>query len=76
MIKDGLHLAGIGLILGTVLSVVVTRIMSGLLFGVRGVDPLIHAVTFVSLGMVVLLACLIPSIRATRLDLVIALRCE
>jgi hypothetical protein len=52
MIKDGLHLAGIGLILGTVLSVVVTRMMSGLLFGVHGVDPLIYAVTFVSLGMV------------------------
>jgi putative ABC transport system permease protein len=76
VLTSGMVLAGAGLILGFAGSLLVTRLMSNLLFGVSARDPITLAATAALLGCVALLACLIPARRATKVDPVVALRYE
>lgn len=65
-----------GLVIGTIGSLMVTRLLSTILFGVAPTDPSIFVVVSVILGSVVLLASYIPARRATRVDPMVALRYE
>src|SRR5438132_10272982 len=76
VLRQGLGLAIAGAAVGLVGAVVVSHLMTGLLYGVRPADPLTFAsVVFLFLG-VALLACYIPARRAIRVDPMVALRCE
>ena len=65
-----------GVIAGLALATVLTPLLSGMLFGVRPSDPLTYVFIAFVLGTVGLLACYVPARRATRVDPMIALRCE
>jgi putative ABC transport system permease protein len=76
ILRQGMMLAGIGLILGLAVVFVLARFLTSMLYGVSPSDP----VTFVGisflLAMVALLACYLPARRAARIDPMIAIREE
>jgi putative ABC transport system permease protein len=69
-------LALIGVAIGSAGAVALTRLMSGLLFGVSATDPMTFGVIALLLSAVALLACYIPARRAAKVDPMIALRWE
>lgn len=71
--RPGLTLTSLGVAVGLAISLVVTRLMSSLLFGVSAMDPITFVAVPVLLGTVALAACLIPARRATRVPPVQAL---
>lgn len=66
----------VGLIAGLALAAALTPLLSGMLFGVRPTDPLTYLFIALVLGAVGVAACYIPVRRATKVDPMIALRCE
>jgi predicted permease len=76
VLRQGMRLAAIGLAGGLVAAWGLTRLMAGLLYGVRPADPATLGAVALLLGGIALLACYIPARRATAVDPVVALRCE
>jgi len=76
VIKQGLGLTAIGLGLGLLSSIWLTRLISGLLFGIQPTDILTFAGISGLLAIVALLACAVPALRASKVDPMIALRFE
>jgi putative ABC transport system permease protein len=73
-IKQGLKLVGLGLIIGLGAAFVLTRVMATLLFGISATDPLTFLTISFVLFLVAMLASYIPSVRAMRVDPMVALR--
>ena len=73
---QGAKMTGIGILVGLILSIAVTRLLATLLFGVSATDPLTLAAVAVLLAAVSLAATYIPARRASRLDPTTALRYE
>lgn len=76
IVGQGVRLALLGLCIGVVAAVVVTRWMSSVLFDVKPTDPLTFAAVTVVLGTVAFLASYLPARRAMRVDPMVALRYE
>ena len=73
---EGMLVVVIGLTIGLLGSLAVTRFVSSLLFGVSATDPLTFASAAGLLALVALAACHIPARRAMRVDPLVALRFE
>ena len=76
VLRQGLALSAVGLLLGLAGSWVSARALTSLLFGVTPGDLTTFAVAATLLITTAMIACLIPSHRATRVDPVVALRAE
>jgi predicted permease len=74
--QQGMTLALVGIIVGFVGALGLTRMMSSLLFGVKPTDPFTFASVLALLFVVALSACLFPAGRAMRIDPMVALRTE
>jgi putative ABC transport system permease protein len=76
VMRQGIALTLLGLALGLVAALGVTQVVRSLLTGIAPADPKIYLYVVLLLVGVALVACYLPARRATRLDPVIALRCE
>ena len=76
MLKQGLLLTSLGLALGWLAAVWLTRGIQTLLYGVGTTDPLTFGAVALLLAGVALLACYIPARRAAKVDPMVALRYE
>jgi putative ABC transport system permease protein len=76
IVSRGTGLAGIGLSVGLIVSVIMAPLMSRVLYGVGPLDPGVFIAVPVILMAVVLLASYIPAWRAARVNPIVALRRE
>jgi putative ABC transport system permease protein len=76
VLREAMLLAGIGIALGIVISVAVTRLLGALLFEVSATDVTTFTITALLLAGVALLASWIPARRAATVDPLVALRNE
>ncbi len=73
---QGIRLAAVGLAIGAVGALALSRSMSALLFGVKPDDPTAFGGVAALLAVVAAFACLLPARRATQVDPIVALRAE
>jgi predicted permease len=71
-----LRLIACGVVVGLIAALAVSRVLSSLLFGVGSHDPVTYVVVALVLIVVALLATLIPARSASRVDPIVALRCD
>ena len=72
--QQGFKLIGIGLVAGIALALVCARLIEGMLYGVSAADPISLLSAILVLCLAGCLACLLPALRATRINPVTALR--
>ena len=76
VLGDGLKMAVAGVVLGLLAALGLTRLLTGMVYGVSTSDPTTFAAIALLLIAVALLACYLPARRATKVDPLVALRYE
>jgi predicted permease len=73
---EGAKMSGLGIVIGIIAALALTRLMQSLLYGVGTSDPLTYLGVVIVIALVTLLACYVPARRAMRIDPMVALGYE
>jgi len=76
VLREGLRLTLIGVVIGLVSALALSRVMAGYVYGIKSTDPLTFAAAALLMMLAALSACYIPARRAMRVDPMRALRTE
>jgi putative ABC transport system permease protein len=76
ILRRSFYMTGLGLLLGITGAIALTRLLEGLLYEVKPVDPVTFGVVAVTLAAISLIASYVPAWRAARVDPMVALRYE
>ncbi len=76
IMRSGLRLVAFGLVVGLAAAAGVAKLIQSLLFNVTALDPLVYGGVTLLFAVVAALACLLPALRASKIDPLIALRAE
>jgi putative ABC transport system permease protein len=76
VVTQGMILVLVGVGIGLASAIALTRFIRGLLFGVSATDPMTFAGVAALLALTALIACYVPARRASKVDPMIALRCD
>ena len=76
ILMEGLQLAAVGLVIGSLAALMLTKLLEGMVYGVSMRDPLIFMLVNLLMLAVAIAACAIPARRAMRMDPLAALRYE
>jgi predicted permease len=76
VVRQGMTLVGIGLCIGLLATLVMSRTIQSLMVGINATDPVTYAIIIVLFALVALAACALPAWRATRVDPAVSLRYE
>jgi putative ABC transport system permease protein len=76
VVRQGLALAAIGIVVGLAGAFALSRVLETLLFGIGATDALTFVAAPLGILVVVVLACCVPALRATRISPMVALRSE
>jgi ABC-type antimicrobial peptide transport system permease subunit len=74
VMREGLVLTSIGMLLGTVGALFVSRALEGLLYGISAVDPVSYAIAIPVIALAAVLGCWRPAAKAASANPVDALR--
>jgi putative ABC transport system permease protein len=76
VLAQGLRLAALGLLFGTIAALLLTRLMTSMIYGITSTDAITFLVVPLLLALAALAACYIPARRAMRVDPMVVLRNE
>jgi predicted permease len=76
VVGGGLRVVGIGILLGIVLAFASGKLVASLLYGISPRDPMIMMFAAILLGLIGIVACMIPALKAARVDPVASLRAD
>jgi putative ABC transport system permease protein len=73
VVNQGLRIVGIGLVIGLAAGITLSGLVAGILYSVSATDPMAIGSSILDLGLTALVACLLPAVRASRIDPIAAL---
>jgi ABC-type antimicrobial peptide transport system permease subunit len=76
ILGDGMGLVAVGLGVGLAAAAATSRLLQSQLFGIEPLNPIVYLGVAVLFALIAILACLAPSLRASRIEPIVALRAE
>jgi putative ABC transport system permease protein len=76
IVREGMTLGAYGIAAGVLVAALASQALASLVFGVSVRDPLVYGAVALLLGALTLMSCVIPAVRASRVDPMTALRLD